>query len=267
MRKYGAPYKGSKSDIAERLLGAMPMADTFVDLFAGGCAMTHCAMVSGRFRHFIANDIDGGGIELFLRAVNGEYKDRTEWVSRDMFFLLKEGDPFIKYIWSFGNNGRNYLYGEDIEPYKKAIHEMLTAPTLNQRRLEWKKATKAFETTDRGDSEPLERLQSLEYLQALQNLQALQKDYQAVDIPPDSVIYCDIPYEGTDGYDSGENRQNFDYERFYAWAKKQTNIYISSYELPSDRFKCVYETKKTVSMAATTTTIKMERLFVPRREK
>lgn len=45
--RYGVPYQGSKSRIAGKIVGQLPVAKHFYDLFAGGCAMTHCAMVKG----------------------------------------------------------------------------------------------------------------------------------------------------------------------------------------------------------------------------
>ena len=42
--RYGVPYKGSKNQIAEWVCSHFPKASNFYDLFAGGCAITHCAM-------------------------------------------------------------------------------------------------------------------------------------------------------------------------------------------------------------------------------
>ena len=36
MKKYGLPYQGSKSKLAEKLGAMLPNADVFIDLFAGG---------------------------------------------------------------------------------------------------------------------------------------------------------------------------------------------------------------------------------------
>ena len=47
MASYGVPFQGSKSAIAKWLVDLLPPSHTFVDLFAGGCAVTHCAMLSG----------------------------------------------------------------------------------------------------------------------------------------------------------------------------------------------------------------------------
>lgn len=43
MAKYGMPYQGSKSRIAEEIIGMLPAGGVFYDLFAGGCAITHAA--------------------------------------------------------------------------------------------------------------------------------------------------------------------------------------------------------------------------------
>ena len=132
--RYGIPYKGSKNKIAEWVTGLLPEADTLVDLFAGGCAVTHCAMQSGKWQHFIINDIEWKPTQLFLDAIHGKYKDDERWISRDMFKLLKDSDPYVRYCWSFGNNGANYLYSKEIEPYKKALHHLMYTPSARERR-------------------------------------------------------------------------------------------------------------------------------------
>lgn len=136
-KTYGIPYQGSKNRIAEWVVDKLPPSDVLADVFAGGCAITHCAALSGKYGRIICNDI-GGGPELFRRSMSGEFSaDKMEWVSREDFFARKETDPYVKFVWSFGNNGTTYLYSREIEPYKKAVFEMLTAPTLNERRIKF----------------------------------------------------------------------------------------------------------------------------------
>ena len=120
-RRFGISYMGSKNKIVKALIPQLPSAKYFVDLFAGGSAMTHGAMLSGKYERFIANDI-GDAPSLFQRAINGEFRDEKRWISRDDFFALKDSDPYVRYIWSFGNKGEGYLYSKEIEPYKKAYH-------------------------------------------------------------------------------------------------------------------------------------------------
>ena len=118
---YGLPYMGSKNRIAEWVVDILPANDTLYDLFAGGCSITHCAMLSGKWNNYVINDINPGVTQLFLDAMDGKYKDENRWISREDFFKLKDKDSYVRYCWSFGNGG-GYMYSKAIEPYKKACH-------------------------------------------------------------------------------------------------------------------------------------------------
>lgn len=146
MAKYGLPYQGSKNKIAPWVIEYMPKAHTLVDLFAGGCAVTHCALLSDKYEEVIANDITGS-VELFRDALEGslEKYEPDRFRTREDFFAEKDNNPFVRIIYSFGNNQREYLYGRNIEPYKKAVHEMLYAPTVNERRLKFKAVIREME--------------------------------------------------------------------------------------------------------------------------
>ena len=96
----------------------LPAADTLVDLFAGGCAITHAALESGKYRRVIANDLDPRGIDLFIGAIQGKYRDDYRWISREDFEALKDTDPYVALCWSFGNNARDYLWSEQNEAVK-----------------------------------------------------------------------------------------------------------------------------------------------------
>ena len=119
--RFGVPYQGSKNKIAEWIIDNLPEDEILVDLFAGGCAVTHAAMLSGKWNKVIANDI-GDAPEVFCNAILGKYADEKRWISREDFQNLKDTDPYVSICWSFGNNRRNYLYGKEIEPWKKALH-------------------------------------------------------------------------------------------------------------------------------------------------
>lgn len=97
--------------------------------------------------------------------------------------------------------------------------------------------------------EQLERLQQqkqLQQLQRLEKLQQLQQDYKEIEILPNSVIYCDIPYKinGTKDYLEKE----FDHKEFWEWAEKQTQpVYVSEYNYTGEnpeKWKIVYEKEK-----------------------
>lgn len=120
--KYGLPYKGSKNKLAERIVRLLPKRTHLIDLFCGGCAVSHAALLMGKYEHIHINDINWMCPTLFIDALNGKYNDENRWISREDFFRLKDTDPYVAVVWSFGNNLRNYLYSEEIEPLKKAIH-------------------------------------------------------------------------------------------------------------------------------------------------
>ena len=85
--RYGLPYKGSKNAIAEWIVNELPPNRYFVDLFFGGGAITHAAMLSKKWDRFIINDIDGRLPRLFVDCAHGKYTTVThpEWISREEF--------------------------------------------------------------------------------------------------------------------------------------------------------------------------------------
>jgi len=119
--KYGIPYQGSKNKIADWVIENLPAGECLVDLFAGGCAITHAALLSGKWDRVICNDI-GDGPRLFHDAIQGKYHDEDRWISREDFFRLKDTDPYVRYCWSFGNDARDYLYSKEVEYWKRALH-------------------------------------------------------------------------------------------------------------------------------------------------
>ena len=295
---WGVPYKGSKSQIVDRLVEAIPYksVDNFYDLFAGGCAVTHKMLLEGRYKHCYANDIDGRALRLFRDGMDGKYAQETRWVSREDFFKLKDTDPYISCCWSFGNNQRDYLYSRAIEPYKKACHYAIIYGDFSllrdlypdvsevckealrkiggwhERRIKFRSAIReCLKSCSNGSFASLytscdeDRLESLERLERLQRLESYEVDYREVGIQPHSVIYADIPYFSTDGYNKQSSVvQPFNHGEFYDWCCKQKElVLISEYYMPADRFTEVWNTKHKQSLSATKASSVVERLFVP----
>lgn len=214
--RYGVPYRGSKNKIADWVVDHLPDGKTLVDLFAGGCAVTHAAILAGKCENFIINDL-GDAPEVFENAINGKYANEKRWISREDFYKLKDSDPYVSIVWSFGNNRRDYLYGKDIEPIKKAIHyaRVFGDDSLLNRLNETNKN---------------ERLLSQERTESLQSLQSLRLDYRNVEIPQGAVVYADPPYKNTGctGY-AGQ----FDYDAFEKWlADVPFMVIVSEYNAP-----------------------------------
>lgn len=256
---------GSKSKIAEKIIAFLPQANTLVDLFGGGGAIADCASKSGKWQQVIYNELEPLISQGFSQAINGGYANEKRWISRSDFMQLKNTDPYAAICYSFGNNLKGYLYSPTNEANKKAVFEMIVndpayaKDKVGVRRKYSKKYLASYKVPTVENLARLERMQAIGNRQNATPIQVLNQDYQQVAIPAGAVIYCDIPYKDTCSYKTA-----FDYDRFYQWALQQDNIYISSYEMPADKFKCVWECNKRCLLAPTSNqTIRKERIFVP----
>lgn len=119
---YGLPYKGSKNRIAKKILDVLPPAPVLYDVFCGGCAITHAALLSGKYSRVVANDINGMIPAAFEKAIRGGFRNEDRWISRDDFQRLYKTDPYVAICFSFGNNLHEYCYARELEPYKRALH-------------------------------------------------------------------------------------------------------------------------------------------------
>lgn len=381
--KYGLPYKGSKNKLAERIVSLLPKRTHLIDLFCGGCAVSHAALLRNKYEHIHINDINWMCPTLFIDALNGKYQNETRWISREDFFRLKDTDPYVAVVWSFGNNLRDYLYSKEIEPLKKAIHyaiffrdyslgkelgydlsfiepisdiqrryaavkryfsqfghfqqQSFEGGAESSHQLQVEHVTRGAESSRLQSTEAYERLNTnlqsygggkshqsdWKQSRGLQtsvrtstpgmpqpslwdskkkkstgrtlqrrtsqlhctdcntesdnypcreirggqfsNITSSVLDYAKVEIPDDSVIYCDIPYEDTNVYNKAEG---FDYERFYDWCEHQTQpVFISSYQMPDDRFDCIEEFSHRSTLSATANNLVTERIYVPKHQK
>lgn len=245
---------GSKSKIAEWIIDILPEGKVLVDAFGGGGAITHCAFLSGKWDKVIYNELEPLIVKGFRMAVNGEFKNEDRWVSREMFELLKDEEPYVAICYSFGNNLKGYCYSQEIEPVKKALHKAILSKEPKQRRLafrEWIRLARE-QQVDRPQD-----IQSLERLERLQSLEIIQGSYDDIVIPEGAVIYCDIPYK-----DTGEYLTPFDYDKFYEWALNQDSlVFISEYDMPKE-FHLVDEQEKISTMAsASHSTNTIEKIF------
>ena len=119
---YGLPYKGSKNRIAKKILDVLPAAPVLYDVFCGGCAITHAAMLSGKYSRVVANDINSMIPHAFETAITGGFRNEDRWISRDDFQRLYKTDPYVAICFSFGNDLHEYCYARELEPYKRALH-------------------------------------------------------------------------------------------------------------------------------------------------
>ena len=271
MATYGIPYQGSKSDIAEDIIAHLPSGNRFVDLFGGGFAITHCALLSYKWKQVLYNDINPLLPVLIQDAISGKYNYKNfkpPWISREDFSSLKKSDGWVKICWSFGNDGETYLYGKEIEELKHQAHDFCVSGTpikglnfqvntddIHERRIALQKYTKeTFDTEDYRNIqlERTERLAKLEHLTRTERLVFTCGDYREYKYQDGDVVYCDIPYQNIYGNKADDYGQNFDSGNFYAWAiSRPYPVYFSSYSLGG----VVWEADKTVTLCATSNSL------------
>ena len=235
------------------------------------------------YKHFHYNELNVSVYDLFVRAIKGDFnnsKFKLNWISRDEFFKTKDKDALVRYIYSFSNNGSTYQFGPQIEPYKKSMHMAVVfgefdslakevfgfdkwptnIKTIKAKRLYLRQLIEFYRVKNKLPkvlhqflpSKQLEQLQQLERLHRLQRLEQLHglnklnfssKDYRDVEILPNSVVYCDIPYlnaANTIKY----IKDGFNHQEFYEWAaSREFPVYISEYVMPHN-FICVYQIEK-----------------------
>lgn len=84
-------------------------------------------------------------------------------------------------------------------------------------------------------------------------------NYDEIDIPPNSIIYCDPPYANTTKYKDG-----LDHEKFWEWCRQKVReghqVFVSEYSAPDD-FRCVWSSKESAVLGRNTKKA-TERLFV-----
>lgn len=275
MEKYGLPYMGSKSAIADKIIAVLPAGERFIDLFGGGGAMAHAAALSGKYSEVIYSDADPLACEYILRAMRGDYSPERftpRWISREEFFEKKDVDPYIRYCWSFGNRGATYLYGRHIEGLKRRLFEWI----VSGQNADFV-ASLGVPVADAPDGGIAERfafmkrhiegrlgtIESLERLARVQSLElrvaVLHRSYAAYQYRIDDVVYCDPPYGSREKYAIGD----FDFAAFMDWAAR-VPCYISSYEIDDPRFRIYHEFKKRQLLCATKNCAVTERLYASR---
>jgi DNA adenine methylase len=86
--------------------------------------------------------------------------------------------------------------------------------------------------------------------------------YKELEIPPNSIIYCDPPYANTTKY----SIDDFNHAEFWQWCREKSaeghKVYISEYTAPDD-FTCIWEKEQVSSLTKDTGSKKAtEKLFI-----
>ena len=237
-------YMGSKNRIAKHLLPIMlenRNGRTWVEPFVGGANM-----IDKVDDKRIGADFNDYLIAMWKELQNGwtppDFVSEEDW--RDVKTQMenkyeKHYIAFVRLGCSFGADW-NGGYARNVRKDKP------NAELLNS-------TTKSY----CGQS----KRNILKQLPNLKDVEFLHSSYQNLEIPDNSLIYCDPPYEGTTKY-----KDDFNHNEFWEWcrtkAKQGHLVYVSEYNAPSD-FECVYSSEINNTLNNTAKTTKAtEKLFV-----
>ena len=88
----------------------------------------------------------------------------------------------------------------------------------------------------------------------------INSSYQLLDIPNNSIIYCDPPYEGTTKYKDG-----FNHFEFWEWVRIKSleghSVFVSEYNAPDD-FICIWQKTLSTSFSTSESIKAVEKLFI-----
>lgn len=206
-------YMGGKTRIAKHIAPIINEAvkksnGMLFEPFCGGCNITpHFA---GRV---FANDLNEDLISLFKDAISG--RSFPDYVDAEMYKAAKNGEydkaltAYIGFCASY--NGR-YFGGFVGNGYL----------TVRGGRDYQKENIRSFHKTVMS-------------LRAMPSLTLSSQPYTKMEIPENSVIYCDPPYEGTQQYKTG----GFNHDIFWQWAERMSEsntVFVSEYSTRSDLF-------------------------------
>lgn len=226
-------YVGSKGRHAKQILpiilAGRKEGQAYVEPFVGGAnTIQH---VSGRR---IGGDLHKSLIDMWREVSKGWIPDPNFLSSGDHKVAKEKGDlslspqdTFLLFSLSFGGIWRG-SYRRDRLGVRNYAEEAIRS------------AEKEFP-----------RLRGVEFHHC---------SYDELPVPPQSVIYCDPPYEGTMEYKEG----GFNHVVFWQWVRYMSGlghkVFVSEYNAPDD-FKCVW--MKEVGVGVNKLASKrIERLFV-----
>lgn len=235
-------YMGSKNRIAKHILPIMlkyrTPEMTWVEPFVGGANMID--KVEGKR---IGNDYNEYLIEMWKALQNG-------WTPPD--FIEKDE--------------HKHIVANKQEYDKQLVGWATTACTYSGSGCGFAGVVKTKVGTVRNyQTEAIKNLNK--QMPKLDNVYFTHGSYQDLEIPPNSLIYCDPPYENTSGY---KNVGSFDHEAFWQWCRDKGSeghkVFISEYNAPND-FECLWEGNFKSSLSANGKSggnkNSTERLFTP----
>ena len=232
-------YMGGKNRIANEILPIILKNRTetqfYIEPFAGGCN--------------VIDKVKGNRIA----------SDKNEYLM-EMWYDLTEGHMFIEKI-------DKDLYDRARTEFNNGINEEFTVSEIGWIGFMASYNGRFFDGGYNGKCKKKrdytkEAINNIyKQIDSMKGVSFSSGNYDKIIIPNNSIIYCDIPYEGTKQYTTSKN---FNYLEFWQWCRDMTKkgheVFISEYNAPND-FECVWSKKVTNSMNTNKTYKPVERLF------
>ena len=211
MQYFGGKQRISKP-LAEFLNSKLKEGQTFVDLFCGSCNVV-AKIDDNRLR--IANDKHKYLIAMWKSLQEGWIPPDN--ITREEYKYIKNNKDELPHLTGFVGFGCSFA-GRWFEGY-----------AYNSKGFNYCMCSKKS---------------CIKKLKNLNGVVFTNKNYNEVNIPSGSLVYCDISYKGTKPYCKSEVGV-FNHDEFYQWVRDNSNtydIYISEYKknVPSD-FEIVWE--------------------------
>ena len=223
MKRDEMKYMGSKARFVKEMLpiilGSRTIDQWYVEPFAGG--MNSICEVSG---NRIANDIHYHLIQMWIRLTNGWTPEK---ITRSEYLAIR-------------TNMKNY-----------PDHVVGWAGFNCSYSGKWfggfaGETNTAIGTVRDYQSEAIRNV--AKQVEKMEGVVFQNKPYYELVLPPNSIVYCDPPYEGTTKY-----ANDFDHSLFWAWVRNISSqghtVFVSEYSAPPD-FICVWEKVAVSSLSA-----------------
>jgi DNA adenine methylase len=231
-------YMGSKRRIAKEILPIILKnrkdGQTYVEPFCGGC--NSLDKVTG---NRIGNDIN-----RYLIALLNEMK-------KEDFSLPFVGEEEYKNMKNSQSNYPDWLLGY------VGLQLSFGAKWFGGYRRD-KKGVSGIENETFQNNQA--RNSILKQSKLLTDVAFYCKNYYELEIPNESIIYCDPPYQGTTEYKDG-----FDHKKFWSWCEEMVKcghkVFVSEYNAPQN-WKSIWEKAVVTGLDVSSTKKDIEKLFV-----